>query len=169
VVAAEDRWPGVGTRPVVVLGHGEATTHSSIANMADLTVTSAAQSGLAAMRMAGVGPDDFDLLEIYDSFTITVLLTLESLGLCKPGEAAEFVAGGRTGPGGPMPMNTNGGGLAYTHPGMYGIFLLIEATRQLRHDYADDPRRQVADAELALVNGTGGLLSTTSTIVLART
>jgi acetyl-CoA acetyltransferase len=168
VVAAEDRWPDLRTRPVVVLGHGEATTHSSIANMADLTVTGAAQSGLAAMRMAGVGAEDFDLLEIYDSFTITVLLTLESLGLCKPGEAAEFIAGGRTAPGGPMPMNTNGGGLSYTHPGMYGIFLLIEATRQLRHDYAYDPRRQVPGAELALVNGTGGLLSTTSTIALAR-
>jgi acetyl-CoA acetyltransferase len=168
VVAAEDRWPDVRTRPVVVLGHGEATTHSSIANMPDLTMTGAAQSGPAAMQMAGVGPDDFDLLEIYDSFTITVLLTLESLGLCKPGEAAEFVRDGRTAPGGELPMNTDGGGLSYTHPGMYGIFLLIEATRQLRHDYADDPRRQVADAELALVNGTGGMLSTTSTVVLGR-
>jgi acetyl-CoA acetyltransferase len=151
-----------------VLGHGEATTHSSIANMPDLTVTGAAQSGLAAMRMAGVDAEDFDLLEIYDSFTITVLLTLESLGLCKPGEAAEFIADGRTAPGGAMPMNTNGGGLSYTHPGMYGIFLLIEATRQLRHDYSHDPRRQVPGAELALVNGTGGMLSTTSTIALAR-
>ena len=168
VVAAEDRWPDVPTRPVVVLGHAEATTHASIANMPDLTVTAAAQSGPAAMRMAGVGPGDVDLLELYDSFTITVLLTLESLGMCKPGEAAEFVAGGRTAPGGGMPMNTNGGGLSYTHPGMYGIFLLIEATRQLRHDYADEPGRQVPGAELALVNGTGGILSTTSTVVLGR-
>jgi acetyl-CoA acetyltransferase len=169
VVAAEDRWADVATRPVIVLGHGETTTHNTIANMPDLTVTGAARSGPAALEMAGVDHDDFDLLEIYDSFTITVLLTLESLGFCKPGEAGEFIGGGRTAPGGELPMNTNGGGLSYTHPGMYGIFLLIEATRQLRHDYAaTDPRRQVSDAELALVHGTGGVLSSTSTVVLGR-
>lgn len=166
VVAAEDRWPDVATRPVVVLGHGETTTHQGIAQMPDLTVTGAAQSGPAAMEMAGVGHADFDVVEIYDSFTITVLLTLESLGFCKPGEAGDFVRGGRTGPGGEFPMNTNGGGLSYTHPGMYGIFLLIEATRQLRGDFTGP--RQVADAELALVHGTGGVLSSTSTVVLGR-
>ncbi|MFJ7945912.1 acetyl-CoA acetyltransferase [Streptomyces sp. NPDC096354] len=168
VVAAEDRWPDVDTHPVVVLGHGETTTHSSIAQMPDLTVTGAARSGPTAMKMADVTHDDLDLLEIYDSFTITVLLTLESLGFCKPGEAGDFVARGRTAPGGPLPMNTNGGGLSYTHPGMYGIFLLIEATRQLRHDFAGDPRRQVDGAGLALVHGTGGVLSSTSTVVLGR-
>lgn len=167
VVAAEDRWADLATRPVIVLGHGEATTHNTIANMPDLTTTGAAQSGPAAMRMAGVGHDDIDVLEIYDSFTITVLLTLESLGFCKPGEAGTFVAGGRTAPGGEMPMNTNGGGLSYTHPGMYGIFLLIEAARQLRGDFAGTPR-QVDGAELALAHGTGGVLSSTSTIVLGR-
>jgi acetyl-CoA acetyltransferase len=166
VVAAEDRWPDVATRPVVVLGHGETTTHQGIAQMPDLTVTGAAQSGPAAMEMAGVGHADFDVVEIYDSFTITVLLTLESLGFCKPGEAGDFVRAGRTGPGGEFPMNTNGGGLSYTHPGMYGIFLLIEATRQLRGDFTGP--RQVADAELALVHGTGGVLSSTSTVVLGR-
>ncbi|WP_199434632.1 acetyl-CoA acetyltransferase [Qaidamihabitans albus] len=185
VVAAEDRWADVATRPVVVLGHAETTTHNSITNMPDLTVTGAARSGPAAMGMAGVGHDDLDVLEIYDSFTITVLLTLESLGFCKPGEAGDFVDGGRTAPGGALPMNTNGGGLSYTHPGMYGIFLLIEATRQLRHDYHsgdhgdhgdhDDHdtapaggQRQVSGAELALVHGTGGVLSSTSTVVLGR-
>ncbi|MDF6040925.1 acetyl-CoA acetyltransferase [Streptomyces sp. JH14] len=168
VVAAEDRWPDVDTRPIVVLGHGETTTHSSIAQMPDLTVTGAARSGPTAMKMAEVTHDDLDLLEIYDSFTITVLLTLESLGFCKPGEAGDFVARGRTAPGGPVPMNTNGGGLSYTHPGMYGIFLLIEATRQLRHDFTGDPRRQVDGAQLALVHGTGGVLSSTSTVVLGR-
>ncbi|MEV0051096.1 acetyl-CoA acetyltransferase [Saccharopolyspora shandongensis] len=167
VVAAEDRWPDLATRPVIVLGHGEATTHNTIANMPDLTVTGAARSGPAALEMAGVGHDDIDVLEIYDSFTITVLLTLESLGFCKPGEAGAFVAGGRTAPGGEAPMNTNGGGLSYTHPGMYGIFLLIEAARQLRHDFAGTPR-QVDGAELALAHGTGGVLSSTSTIVLGR-
>ncbi|PKW16841.1 acetyl-CoA acetyltransferase [Saccharopolyspora spinosa] len=169
VVAAGNRWPGLATQPIEILGHGDAVTHCSIANMPDLTVTAAAQSGPSALRLAGVGHDDIDLLEIYDSFTITVLLTLESLGFCKPGEAADLVADGRTAPGGGLPMNTDGGGLSYTHPGMYGIFLLIEATRQLRREYAAiEPRRQVADAELALVHGTGGMLSATSTVVLGR-
>lgn len=166
VVAAEDRWPDVPTRPVIVLGHGETHTHATIIGMPDLTVTGAVHSGPAAMAMAGVGHEDIDLLEVYDSFTITVLLTLESLGFCRPGESGGFVAGGRTGPGGDLPMNTNGGGLSYTHPGMYGIFLLIEATRQLRGDFSG--RRQVPDAELALVHGTGGVLSSASTVVLGR-
>ncbi len=165
VIAAEDRWPDVATRPVVILGHGETHTHATIPSMPDLTVTGAAQSGPAAMKMAGVTVDDIDVAEIYDSFTITVLLTLESLGFCKPGEAKDFVAGGRTAPGGEFPMNTNGGGLAYTHPGMYGIFLLIEAVRQLRGDFFW--ARQVPDAEIALVHGTGGVLSSAATVVLA--
>ncbi|MFI0352263.1 acetyl-CoA acetyltransferase [Actinomadura sp. 9N407] len=165
VVAAEDRFPDVATTPVEVLGHGETHTHATISNMPDLTVTGAAQSGPAAMRMAGVAHDDLDVVEIYDSFTITVLLTLESLGFCKPGEAGDFISGGRAAPGGAFPMNTNGGGLSYTHPGMYGIFLLIEAARQLRGECGD---RQVPGAELALVHGTGGVLSSTSTVILGR-
>ena len=165
VIAAEDRWPDVATQPVVILGHGETHTHDRISSMPDLTVTGAAQTGPAAMTMAGVTVDDIDVAEIYDSFTITVLLTLESLGFCKPGEAKDFVAGGRIAPGGEFPMNTSGGGLAYTHPGMYGIFLLIEAVRQLRGDFAW--ARQVPDAEIALVHGTGGMLSSAATVVLA--
>jgi acetyl-CoA acetyltransferase len=164
VIAAEDRWPDVATRPVVILGHGETHTHATISNMPDLTVTGAARTGPAAMRMAGVTPDDVDVAEIYDSFTITVLLTLESLGFCKPGEGRSLVAGGRTAPGGEFPMNTNGGGLSYTHPGMYGIFLLIEAARQLRGDFAWP--RQVPGAEIALVHGTGGVLSSAATVIL---
>ncbi|MEW2357138.1 acetyl-CoA acetyltransferase [Spirillospora sp. NPDC029432] len=165
VVAAEDRFADVATVPVEVLGHGETHTHATISNMPDLTVTGAARSGPAALAMAGVGLDDIDVSEIYDSFTITVLLTLESLGFCKPGESGDFVSGGRTAPGGAFPMNTNGGGLSYTHPGMYGIFLLIEAARQLRGECGD---RQVPGAELALVHGTGGVLSSTSTVILGR-
>jgi acetyl-CoA acetyltransferase len=164
VIAAEDRWPDVATRPVVILGHGETHTHDTISNMPDLTVTGAARTGPAALRMAGVTLDDVDVAEIYDSFTITVLLTLESLGFCKPGEGRGFVAGGRTAPGGEFPMNTNGGGLSYTHPGMYGIFLLIEAARQLRGDFAWP--RQVPGAEIALVHGTGGVLSSAATVIL---
>jgi acetyl-CoA acetyltransferase len=118
--------------------------------------------------MAGVRHDELDLAMIYDSFTYTVLLSLEELGFCKKGEGGDFVSGGRTAPGGPFPMNTNGGGLSYNHPGMYGMFAIIEGVRQLRHDYADQGIRQVKDAKLAVVHGTGGVLSSAGTAILAR-
>ena len=149
--------------PVWLLGQGEAQSHAQISEMPDLTVTPAAESGKRAFAMAGVTHSDLDVIEIYDSFTITVLLTLESLGFCKPGESGPFVSGGRTGPDGEFPLNTMGGGLSYCHPGQYGIFLLIEAVRQLRGECGD---RQVADATLALASGTGGVLSSNSTCIL---
>lgn len=152
-------------RPVWVLGHGETHTHNSISNMPDLLVTGAKESGARAFERAGVARDEIDVVEIYDSFTITVLLTLEALGFCDPGEGGAFVSGQRTAPGGEFPMNTNGGGLSYCHPGMYGIFLLIEATRQLRGECGP---RQVKDARLALVSGTGGVLSSSATVILGR-
>lgn len=151
--------------PVWVLGHGETHTHHTISNMPDLTVTGARESGTRAFEMAGVRHSEIDVVEIYDSFTITVLLTLEALGFCQPGEGGAFVSGQRTAPDGDFPMNTNGGGLSYCHPGMYGIFLLIEATRQLRGECGE---RQVKKARLALVNGTGGVLSSTATAILGR-
>ncbi len=149
--------------PVWLLGQGEAHSHAQISEMPDLTVTPAAESGKRAFAMAGVTHSDLDVVEIYDSFTITVLLTLESLGFCKPGESGSFVSEGRTAPGGEFPLNTMGGGLSYCHPGQYGIFLLIEAVRQLRGECGD---RQVADAALALASGTGGVLSSNSTCIL---
>ncbi len=165
VVASAERARDCRTRPIWILGHGEAHSHSTITNMPDLTVTTAKESGRRAFEMAGVRHEDLDVVQIYDSFTITVLLTLESLGFCKPGEGGDFVANQRTAPGGDFPMNTNGGGLSCLHPGMYGIFLLIEAVRQLRGECGP---RQVPDAKLALVNGTGGVLSSTATCILAR-
>lgn len=165
VVTNAKRAQDLATTPILVLGHGEATTHASISSMPDITTTPSIQSGGRALQMAGVTHDDIDVVEIYDSFTITVLLTLESLGFCKRGEGGAFVETHDLGPDGDFPMNTNGGGLSYTHPGMYGIFLLIEATRQLRGDCGD---RQVPDAKTALVNGTGGVLSSAATIVLGR-
>ncbi len=108
---------------------------------------------------------EIDVAEIYDSFTITPILSLETLGFCAPGEGGPFVVDRGTGPGGGFPMNTNGGGLSFCHPGMFGIFLLIEATRQLRGEAGD---RQVRGARLALAHGTGGALSSSSTVVLGR-
>ena len=114
--------------------------------------------------MAGVKPDDVNLLMGYDSFTITALLHLEDLGFCPKGEGGAFVEDGRLGPGGgPLAMNTNGGGLSFTHPGMYGMFLLVEAVRQLRGETGE---RQLTQHDLAVAHGSGGVLSTMGTIVL---
>jgi len=113
--------------------------------------------------MAGMKPSDVDLLMGYDSFTITALLHLEDLGFCAKGEGGPFVEDGKTGPGGSLPMNTNGGGLSYTHPGMYGMFLIAEAVKQLRGECG---ARQVPGAEVAVAHGSGGVLSCMSTIVL---
>ncbi len=151
--------------PVWVLGHGEAHTHSTVANMPDLaTHRAAAASGRDAFAMVGLTPADIDVAEIYDSFTIIVVMTLEALGFCQPGEGGAFVSGQCTVPGGPFPMNTNGG-LSYCHPEMYGTFLLIEATRQPRGECGP---RQVPDAKIALAHGTGGMLSSSATIILGR-
>ena len=121
-------------------------------------------TGPTALERSGVTHDDIDLSMIYDSFTYTVLATLESLGFCGPGEAPDFVADQRTAPGGDFAMNTSGGGLSYTHSGMYGMFLVLEAVRQLRGECGD---RQLDDPKLCLINGTGGSLSSTGTTVLA--
>ena len=165
VLTSMERAKDLKKRPVAVLGTGEAHDHRMISQMPDLTQTAAAISGKLAFERAGVTHKDIDVAEIYDSFTITVLLTLESLGFCKKGEGGAFVSGQRTAPGGDFPMNTQGGALSYTHPGMFGIFTLIEAVRQLRGECGP---RQVKDAELALCNGTGGVLSSTGTVILGR-
>ena len=163
VLTSAERARDLARPPVLVLGAGTSHTHSMISQMPDLTVTAGAVSGPAAFAQAGIGPDDVDVLETYDSFTITVLLALEDLGFCPKGDGGAFVADDPLGPGGSLPANTNGGGLAYTHPGMYGIFLLVEAVRQLRGECGD---RQVPGAEVAVAHGCGGVLSSTSTIVL---
>ncbi|VWX49943.1 acetyl-CoA acetyltransferase [Novosphingobium sp. 9U] len=153
-------------KPIYVRGHGQAATHWTIAAAPDLTrLVPAEIAGKRALEMAGIGLDSIDLVQLYDSFTITVLMTLEALGFCKRGEGAEFVRGGRLAPGGAFPTNTSGGGLSYCHPGMLGIFLLIEAVRQMRGEV--EPERQVADVSNVLVHGTGGTLSSGATCILS--
>jgi acetyl-CoA acetyltransferase len=142
--------------PAYLLGVGAAHWHRQISQMPDLTVTAATESGQRAYEMAGLGPRDVDVVELYDAFTINTLLFLEDLGFCKKGEGGAFVSGGRIAPGGALPVNTNGGGLSCVHPGMYGIFLVIEAVRQLRGEAGE---RQVKDAAVALAHGNGGVLS----------
>ncbi len=156
VVTSAERARDLAKRPVLLRGCGEAVCHQELGRP-DLLTIAAHQSGEAAFRMAGLDRDAIDLCMIYDSFTITVLVTLENLGFCKPGEGGSFVEGGRIGLGGALPINLDGGGLSSNHPGMRGIFLVIEAVKQLRGECGP---RQVAGAEVALVHGTGGLLST---------
>ena len=163
VVTTAERARDLPKKPVWVLGAGEGLDHGLISQMPDLTSTWARESGPAALKMAGVTHDDIDLAMIYDSFTYTVLVTLESLGFCGPGEGPDFVANQRAAPGGDFAMNTSGGGLSYTHSGMYGMFLVLEAVRQLRGETGD---RQLDNPKLSLINGTGGSLSSTGTVVL---
>jgi acetyl-CoA acetyltransferase len=163
VMTRTDRARDMAKKPVPVLGWGQAITHASISSMPDLTRTGAIQSGAEAYKMAGMAPADIDVLALYDAFTINTILFLEDLGFCPKGEGGPFVQDGRIGPAGDLAVNTNGGGLSYCHPGMYGLFLLIEAVRQLRGECG---ARQVAAAEAAIVHGNGGVLSAQATVIL---
>ena len=166
VMTTAERAKDLKTTPVSVKGYGESHSHWAVSEMPDLAhLLPAAKAGKQAMEMAGVTHSDIDVTQIYDSFTITVLLSLEALGFCKPGEGGAFVSGQRTAPGGEFALNTSGGGLSALHPGMFGMFLLIEAARQLRGDCG---ARQIKDAETALVHGTGGTLSSGATVILQK-
>jgi acetyl-CoA acetyltransferase len=163
VVTSAQRARDLRQPPAFVLGAASCASHAMISQMPDLTVTTGAVSGPAAFAAAGLTPSEIDVVELYDSFTVTVLLALEDLGFCAKGEGGAFVADGRLGPGGALPGQTTGGGLSYTHPGAFGAFLLVEAARQLRCSAGP---RQVPGARTALAHGTGGVLSATSTVIL---
>ena len=163
IVTSKARARDLDVTPAWFLGGGEATTHKFISAMPDLTVTAAEASGRRAFEMAGLTPADVDVVELYDAFTIATILFLEDLGFCEKGEGGAFVSDGAIAPGGRLPVNTHGGGLSYTHPGMYGIFIIIEAARQLRGVRAENlPRKP----DVALVHGNGGVLSSQATILL---
>ena len=164
VVTTEERARDLKQKPVFILGAAEGHDHGMISQMPDLTRTWARYSGPTALSQSGLSHNDIDLAMIYDSFTYTVLATLESLGFCGPGEGADFVANQRTAPGGDFALNTSGGGLSYTHSGMYGMFLVLEAVRQLRGECGD---RQLENPKTCLINGTGGALSSTGTVILS--
>ena len=165
VMTLSDRARSMRQRPVYVLGSGQSITHASITSMPVLTHTGAIASGAQAYKAAGLAAKDIDVLALYDAFTINTILFLEDLGFCPKGEGGRFVEGGRIGPGGTLPVNTNGGGLSYCHPGMYGLFILIEAVRQLRGECGE---RQVAGANTAIVHGNGGVLSAQATNILGN-
>jgi acetyl-CoA acetyltransferase len=165
LVTTQERVRDLKQTPVFALGSSESHSHAHISQMPDLTVTAAAVTAPRAFAEAGVTPAEIDMAMIYDSFTITVLLLLEDLGFYKKGEGSAFVQDERIALGGQLPINTDGGGLSSNHPGMRGIFLIIEATRQLRGQCG---ARQVQGAKLALAHGSGGLLSSQATTILGR-
>jgi acetyl-CoA acetyltransferase len=154
-------------RPAVYLrGQGYGLRHSHIGDTEDITTTGAVESGNAAFRLAGVERSDIDVAQIYDCFTITLIVELEDLGFCPKGEGGRFVEGGRIRVGGELPVTTHGGLLSGGHPGLPGgFFHVVEAVRQLRGDAG---ARQVENAQLALVHGNGGVASVHCTLILGN-
>ncbi len=177
VLAAEDRVPDCRTKPVWVLGHGEHVSHTTMSEWRDMTTGPAAISGRHAFERAGVRPDEVDFACLYDAFTFMELCTIEDLGFCAKGEGGAFVGDGRIRLGGDFPVNPDGGGLSACHPGMRGLFLMVEATRQLRADYEGGKghthdgvpipaERQVPGARIGVASGTGGWFCSSGTLVL---
>lgn len=151
--------------PVYVLGTGISVSHRQISTMPDLTTTAAVESGRRAYEMAGLRPADIDHVMLYDAFTINTLLFLEDLGFCPKGEAGRLVESGAIAPGGSLAVNTNGGGLSCNHPGMYGLFTLIESVEQLRGHCGE---RQIPGAQISLAHANGGVLSSQATAILGN-
>jgi acetyl-CoA acetyltransferase len=162
VMTRSDRAKDAPRPAAYLLGAAAATWHRYISQSRDICVTAASESGPRAMAQAGVKPADFDVLQLYDAFTVNVILFLEDLGFCPKGEGGRFVQGGRIAPGGALPVNTNGGGLSCVHPGMYGLFAMVEAVEQVRGGAG---ARQIEGAALALAHGNGGVLSSQATVV----
>ncbi len=167
IVVSEERAKDFPQKPVYLLGRGESTSHQGISQMRDYTVwTQAAQiTGPEAFKMAGVGHEDIDHAMFYDAFSHTPMYALEALGFVKPGESGPFFAEMHTAPGGDFPLNTNGGGLSYTHSGMYGMFAIQESVAQLRGVAGE---RQVSDVETGIVHAPGGMFSATATLILGN-
>ncbi|MGW1600218.1 thiolase C-terminal domain-containing protein [Streptomyces eurythermus] len=171
LLAAEEYARDCRTAPVWVLGTGEHVSHATMSEWPDFTLSPAAVSGRLAFGRAGVGPAEIDFAEIYDAFTYMTLVTLEDLGFCAKGEGGAFVAGDRLRVrGGELPVNTDGGGLAAQHPGMRGLFLLVEAVRQLRGEAGERQvrARDGALPRLGVASGTGGWFCSSGTVVLGR-
>jgi acetyl-CoA acetyltransferase len=165
VLASERVAKNCAKEPVWILGAADATSHVSMSEWPDFTTSPAAVSGPKAFAQAGVRPEDIDVCQLYDSFTSTVLLTLEDLGFCPKGDGGKLIESGALRPGGALPTNTDGGGLASCHPGMRGMFLMVEAVRQLRGECGD---RQVDGARLACVHAMGGFFTHSAAMILGR-
>jgi acetyl-CoA acetyltransferase len=166
IVTSGERARDLRSKPVEFLGAGHSFSHRSIALKEDVTTSGAVESSRRAFQTAKVDLSEIDVFEIYDAFSSQLLIMLEDIGLCPKGEGGRFVESTDFGPGGKIPLNTSGGGLSYLHPGMFGMFLVIEAVRQLRGECGE---RQVAEACTALVQGNGGVFFSEVTAILRIT
>ena len=165
ILTTADRAKDFPRPPVYILGTGESVESQMISQMADFTSSAAFRvAGASAFREAGITHADVDHLMIYDAFAHLPLYGLEDLGFCGRGEAAAFIAGRNTAPGGPLPLNTNGGGLSYMHSGMYGMYALQESVRQMR----GIAPAQVEDAAISVCHGVGGMFAASGTIVFSN-
>ena len=150
-------------KPVYLIGSGESCESPMVSGMADFTSSAAfVTSGRSAFAESGISHGEVDHLMIYDAFAHLPIYGLEDLGFVKRGEAGAFIAEGRTEPGGELPLNTNGGGLSYTHTGMYGMFAIQESMRQLRGEAGE---RQVPDCTTSVTHGVGGMFAAAATLV----
>lgn len=166
IVTSAERARDITDRPVYLLGVGECHTHEYIVCAEDLVHFGVRESGEGAYRMAGLGPSDIDVAQLYDCFSIVPILELEELGFCRTGEGAAFYAEGHAAIGGKLPVNTHGGMLSHAHAGATGGMLgIVEAVAQLRGECGE---RQVRDARTALVHNEGGVLSSNCTVILAN-
>lgn len=165
ILTSADRAKDFPMKPVYILGSGESVETNMVSQMKDFTSSSAFRvAGPTAMQMAGITHKDVDHLMIYDAFAHLPLYGLEDLGFCKRGEAKDFIWEGNTRPGGKLPLNTNGGGLSYTHTGMYGMFALQESIRQVR----GIAPAQVPGVKVSVAHGVGGMFSASGTIVFSN-
>jgi acetyl-CoA acetyltransferase len=165
VVTSAERAGSFPKPAVYVLGTGESSETPMISQMVDFTESQAFRlAGRAAFAEAGIATADVDHLMIYDAFAHVPIYGLEALGFVGKGEAGAFIADGNTEPGGSLPLNTNGGGLSYTHTGMYGMFAIQEGVRQLRGEAA----AQVAAPQISVILGNGGMFATAGVLVLGR-
>jgi acetyl-CoA acetyltransferase len=163
VMVRADRAKDLCQRPAYLLGGAAEITHREIANMPDLTVTGAAEAARRAFAQARVKPADVDVVQLYDAFTINTILFLEDMGFCPKGEGGRFVSDGAIAPGGRLPVNTNGGGLSCVHPGMNGLFTMVEAVQQIMGVCG---ARQIPNVDVAVSQGNGGELSSEAVLVL---
>lgn len=163
VMVRADRARDLCKQPAYLLGAAAEITHREIASMPDLTISGVAGAARRAFAQAGVKPADIDVVELYDAFTINTILFLEDMGFCPKGEGGRFVENGAIAPGGKLAVNTNGGGLSCVHPGMYGLFTMVEAAQQVMHVAGE---RQISGTRLAVSQGNGGELSSEAVLVL---
>lgn len=165
IVTSAERARDLKQKPVRLLGQGYGLSHSYVGEAPRLTHSGAIESGKKAFAMVGVTRADIDVAELYDCFTITVIIELEDLGFCKKGEGGAFVQGGRIALGGALPVTTHGGLLSACHPGLGGgFFHVLEAVRQLRGQAGP---RQVPNAKIALAHGNGGTIAIHCTLILS--